>query len=444
MAGKSHHKRKSNKVGHPLRIEPSSAEIFQALSDLREMFGNAEWLRFCVALKGFHPQIVTAFISTFNGYEATVSSLTIRVSEESLSCAFALPLNGERWFKNQKVNEGSLLQFLKPECQNPDWIKGIPTKHLQEKWGMAMIAIQQYITCEGRYKRLYKFHLRFLLHLTGEQQMNLPFYLIKDLTKISTKIQKNPLAIDTCLAHHSLITMIVFNQVIKAGLSIRNFLNDAGFLQKEKLQEKVKSKAKKAAFILLPIEEDEIKANLPIQEEQKRHEVKSKAEDIVTTRGQARKQQALLEPEITPIILEEQIVEERISERQSDFTQEPRRRITRAANKFRLKGKALLDPSLKGKEPIEIEDDLPASVRTKSKKSQARTIKLLAEPTTPASSSVLLLQLVDIAEFLETRPADDILEETQILFAEKSKVKTPGSEAEKKVRRSKRRHISKG
>ena len=109
-----------------------------------------------------------------------------------------------------------------------------------------------------------------------------------------------------------------------------------------------------------------------------------------------------------------------------------------------MKGKALLDPSLKGKEPIEIEDDLPASVRTKSKKSQARTVKLLAEPTTPASSSGLLLQLADIAEFLETRPADDILEETQILFAEKSKVKTPGSEAEKKVRRSKRRHISKG
>ena len=443
MAGKSHHKRKSNRAGHPLRIEPSSAEIFEALSELREMFRKAEWLRFCVALKGYHPQIVSAFILTFNGYEATVSGLTIRVSEESLSCVFALPLNGERWFKNQKVDEGSLLQFLKPECQNPDWNAGIPAKHLQQKWGMAMIAIQQYITCEGRYKRLYKFHLRFLLHLTGERQMNLPFYLIKDLTKISTKIQKNPLAIDSSLAHHCLITMIVFDQVIKAGMSIRNFLNDSGFLQKEKLQEKVRSKAKKAAFILLPIEEDEIKTNLPVQEDQKRDEVKSKADDRVTTRGQAGKQQALLEPEATPILLAEQIVEERVTERQSVFTQEPKRRITRAANKFRLKGKALLDPSLKGKEPIIIEDDLPAFVKTKSKKSQARTVKFQAELTTQASSSDLLVQLADIAEFIETRSADDILEETQIMFAEKSKVETPGSEAGKEVRRSKRRHVSK-
>jgi len=443
MAGKSHHKRKSNRAGHPLRVEPSSAEIFEALSDLRELFRKAEWLKFCVSLKGYHPQVVNAFTSTFNGYEAVVSGLTIRVSEESLSCAFALPLDGEHWFKNQKVDEDSLLQFLKPECQNPNWNKGVPAKHLQEKWGSAMIAIKQYITCEGRYKCLYKFHFRFLLHLTGQRLMNLPFYLIKDLTKISTKIQKNPMAIDSSLAHHSLITMIVFNQVIKAGLSIRSFLNDAGFLQKEKLQEKVKSKIKKAAFTFLPVEEDEIKANLPVQEDQERPEVKSKVEDRVIIRAQAKKQQALLEPEIPPIMFEEQIVEERIIERQSDFIQEPRRRITRAANKFRLKGKALLDPSLKGKEPIEIEDDLPTPVKTKSKKSQARNVKLLDEPTIQAPSTDLLIQLADIAEFLETRSEDDILEEIEILFAEKSKVKTPGSEARKEVRRSKRKHVSK-
>lgn len=444
MTGMAHHKRKSNKAGHPLRVEPSSAILFEAMSDLREMFRKAEWLRFCVSLKGFHPQVVTAFALTFNGYEATVSGLTIRVSEESLSCAFALPLNGERWFKNQKIDDNSLLQFLKPECQNPDWNKGVPAEHLQQKWEMPMIAIKQYITCEGRYKCLFRFHLRFLLHLAGQRLMNLPFYLIKDLTKISTKIQKKPMVIDSSLAHYSLITMIVFNQVIKAGLSVRNFLDNAGFLQKEKLQEKVKSKAKKIAFTLLPVEEDEIKANLPVQEEPEEPKIKSKAGDRVMTRGQARKHQAALEFETTPIIQEEQIVEEEITEKQSNFISKPRRRITRPANKFRLKGKALFDPSLKGKEPIEIEGDLLVSVKTRSKTNQARTVKLLEEPTIQAPSSDLLIQLADIAEFLETRSEDDVLEDTQILLTEKSKVEITGSETAKKIRTSKRRHISKG
>jgi len=42
MTEMSHHKRKSNRAGHPLRIESSSAEIFEALSDLKEMFREAE------------------------------------------------------------------------------------------------------------------------------------------------------------------------------------------------------------------------------------------------------------------------------------------------------------------------------------------------------------------------------------------------------------------
>jgi len=36
MAGKSHHKRKSNRGGHPLHIEPSIGELFQVFPDIAE------------------------------------------------------------------------------------------------------------------------------------------------------------------------------------------------------------------------------------------------------------------------------------------------------------------------------------------------------------------------------------------------------------------------
>jgi len=447
MAGSSHHKRKSNKGGHPLRIEPSTGDLFDILPDLKELFENAGWLQFCLALRGYHPQIVNAFISSFNGYEATVAGLTIRVSEDALSYVFDLPLTGERWFKNNKVDEDSLVQFLKPDCPTPDWSVGISAKHLQEKWGMAMIPIRQYITCEGRYKHLYRFHLRFLLHLTGEKEMNLPFYLIKDLTKISAKIQKNPLAMDNSLSHYSLITMIVFDQIIRSGLSIRSFLNDSGFHEKEKLQEEVRSKAKKLAFIILPIEDDEFKTEVPVQEDKQKDEVKCKADaghEKMTRRSQTKKQQTSTKAETTTVKFEEQNVEEDIAEKQGIFTQEPRRRSTRATNKLRLNAKALLNPSLKGKEPILIEDDPPAVVKTKGKKSKAKAVKDQTEYTPQVSSSDLLVQLAEVAEFLETRSAEDMLEETQIMFADQSKMETPKSETGKGIRRSKRKHVSRG
>jgi len=442
MAGSSHHRRKSNKAGLPLRIEPSSAELFEALSELRELFAQAGWLQFCVALKGYHPQIVNAFVLSFDGFEATVAELKVRVSEDILSQVFDLPLNGERWFKNHKVDEDSLLQFLKPEAPKPDWSVGIPIKHLDQKWGAAVIAIRQYITCEGRYKHLYRFHLRFLLHLTGQRLMNLPFFLIKDLTKISVKIQKNPLTMESSLAHHSLITMIVFNQVIKAGLPIRNFLNNAGFLQKEKLQEKVKSKAKKAAFIWLPIPDDTQETNTPVQTDKKEDETKGRTGPSyvkMTTRSQTKQQQASIEYETVPVISKEQIAEEEAIEKQSIDSQAPRRRSTRAANKYRLNAKALLNPSLKGKEPIIIDNDMPEIKRTKSKKGKTRATRDQAECNLQVPASNLLLQFAEVAEFLTTRSAGEMMEEAHNMFEDHSEIKSPEPVPERKVRKSQRK-----
>ena len=98
-----------------------------------------------------------------------MAELTVRVTKDVLSYVFDIPLVGEHWFKNNKVDEDNLVQFLKPDSPKPDWSVGISTVLLQEKWGAAMIAVREYLTCEGRYKHLYRFHLRFLLHLTGEK-----------------------------------------------------------------------------------------------------------------------------------------------------------------------------------------------------------------------------------------------------------------------------------
>ena len=258
MAGKSH-KRKCNKSGHLLRVEPSTGDLFEIFPEIAEVFSNANWLTFCLTLKGYHPQIAAVFVQTFNGYEAQVAELTVRVSEDIISSIFKLPLDGERWFKKDKVDEQAINQFLQQDNPKPNWSTGLSAKHLEDHWKTVMIAVREYITCEGRYEHIYRFHMRFLLHLTGQNRMNLPYFFIKDLIKISKKIQKNPSSIETGLSHHSFITMLVFDQLRRNKLSIRNFLQNSGFYQKEELQENVdkRSKGKKVAYIMLPVPEVE-------------------------------------------------------------------------------------------------------------------------------------------------------------------------------------------
>jgi len=245
MAGKSHHKRKCNKSGHLLRVEPSTADLFEIFPQVAETFSNADWLNFCMSLKGYHPEIATAFIQTFNGFEARVAELTIRVSEDIIACVFDLPLDGERCFRKDKVDESSLNQFLKEDTPKPNWSTGISTKHLQET----------------------------------------------------------------------------------------------------------------------------------------------------------------------------------------------RKRHTRATNKFRLNAKDLLDSSLKGKEPIVVEDEPISPVKRKGKKTKAKIEKIPANPNLQTSSSDLLIQLAEVAEFVETKSAEGIVKEACALISNQPEKKSTKSASTKRPRK---------
>jgi len=443
MAGKSHHKRKCHKSGHLLRMEPSTEDLFEVFPQVAETFDRAGWLNFCLCLKGYHPEIVTAFIQTFDGYEAQIAELTVRISEDIIACAFDIQIEGERWFRKDKFDESTLHQFLKEDAPEPNWRIGIPTKHLKDEWQIMMIAIRSYITCEGRYVHLYRLHMRFLLHLTGQQTMNLPYFLIRDLIKVSKKIQKNPSKMENSVSHHSLITMLVFDQLRRNDMSIKKFLQGSGFAQKEQLKSMLdkRSKTKKATFILLPIpDQEETEFSAHIQEETygQYDEVQAGYKGM-RTRSKTTLQQACQEVKTSSVTIQEEDEDKQV-QKQSIPLQETRRRSTRATNKLRLNAKSVFDPSLKGKQPIEIEDEPEEPIKSKQRTSKSKAVKLPAKPTLQSASSDLLVQLAEIAEFLETKSAEDMLEEAQAIFSDQSKKKSSKSVTGKRPRRSKKKN----
>jgi hypothetical protein len=52
--------------------------------------------------------------------------------------------------------------------------------------------IQKYITCEGWFSLIYLYHVIILLHLKGDKPLNMPYYLLKYLSRMSklSKIEK--------------------------------------------------------------------------------------------------------------------------------------------------------------------------------------------------------------------------------------------------------------
>lgn len=65
------------------------------------------------------------------------------------------------------------------------WKKNVAMAYLELEWQALLKAIIAYITYEGRYNRAMMYHFKLLNHFTGKEEINLPFYFDKALTKMA-------------------------------------------------------------------------------------------------------------------------------------------------------------------------------------------------------------------------------------------------------------------
>jgi len=71
---------------------------------------------------------------------------------------------------------------------------------------------------------LYQYHINLLLHFTGKVEMNIPYYLLRSIGKMSNKIQSKSKDVDTILLHYGLIRMLVFEELGKKEISWEHFV----------------------------------------------------------------------------------------------------------------------------------------------------------------------------------------------------------------------------
>jgi len=69
--------------------------------------------------------------------------------------------------------------------------------------------------------------------MVGHNRMNLPYLLLRNLGKMSKKVQKYPKSAQTSLAHHSLITSLVYYELYLNKIDEIIFLINDGFDLKE-------------------------------------------------------------------------------------------------------------------------------------------------------------------------------------------------------------------
>jgi hypothetical protein len=184
------------------------------------------WDIFIKKFKGYNLCVAKEFAQTFDGCRAKVGDIQLEVTEEFLSEATGLPLSGQKWFKNSKIDEVPWSLFMtsrKIECCD----KGILVSLLKVRWHGLLSVLKQFITCEGHYGLVFLYHVRLLMHFIGFH-LNVSFYLLRSLYKMSKRYKKQSL--DSSLFHHGLIKMLLVHHLKTLSDDWDGFLARNGFV----------------------------------------------------------------------------------------------------------------------------------------------------------------------------------------------------------------------
>lgn len=341
-----------SRSGKLLRREPNSPVDFMMSPECMETFKKAGWLGYLQCLRGYHSEIALAFARSFDGHEATIGIVTLFVSEVSIAELGRLQLGGKRFTKKHKIDEQAANKFLRSEFHNPDWSHGIDTRCLKKEYLPWLNAIKLYITCDGRYNHMFRYQIWFLMHLAGDIKVNLPYFLLHSLTKMSRKVQKFPELAETSLLHHSLITMLLNDALDCYNMTFSEFLIQSNFSCQTSSKKKETEKGESSKAASRETVKEEMKKPAVISEIGPGSKLENPEITVTSARRSDRVQKRKGQTNKDKSVKNDQEKSERSNE--NPFV---RQRQTRPSNKFRLKGKMMIDPKIKNDEVILLDSD---------------------------------------------------------------------------------------
>ena len=116
--------------------------------------------------------------------------------------------------------------------------KGIPSTKLKNQFRKLLSIIQKKFNCEGKFRCMSLYHAKLLMNFLEDREINLPYFLLNSLKKMSGNLQKIIQSIYNIMYHHGLIKILIEFHLKSIGESWEIFLIRNHF--QEEAQEKPK------------------------------------------------------------------------------------------------------------------------------------------------------------------------------------------------------------
>ena len=133
-----------------------------------------------------HLELTRLLILNLHNKHSSLAGVYFDISANTISDGIGIPIVGEKWFKKGKLEKDFLEPFVKNRYRGGSK-KFFPFSHLKHRFSPLMLVIMKYFTCEGRYSRLYTYHVR-LMNFTGVKVLKFPYYIYMSMEKMSSVV----------------------------------------------------------------------------------------------------------------------------------------------------------------------------------------------------------------------------------------------------------------
>lgn len=218
--------RRPHKGGNIHRFEPTDLKELLASPTTVTYFKRLGCFEFCEQVHAvhYHPDLTIIFIVGLQDNQVTVVGITFTLSTATISATTDIPEVGEKWLKQGEIEAHFYEPYIKPRYKHER--KGyFPFSYLLDRYSPMMKIIMKYFSCEGRFSRVYSYHIRLLMLFTRVKILNIAYYLFRSVDKMSYIAQKRePKDQMKSLFHHALIKIIVLYHLKELNIAWSTFI----------------------------------------------------------------------------------------------------------------------------------------------------------------------------------------------------------------------------
>lgn len=166
-----------------------------------------------------HRELVRLFVLHLQDGHVNLAGVNFTLSPETIAQATMIPNVGEEWSKRQLLDRFYYEPYIKHGYMR-HLSAVFPFRFLRDEYAPLMKLIIRYFSCEGRFSRLYAYHVRLLMHFMRVRMMNIPFFMCRNIDRMAPLVQrKSPAHQHKSIYHYALIKIIFMHQLAQQGIT---------------------------------------------------------------------------------------------------------------------------------------------------------------------------------------------------------------------------------